>query len=64
MSSDVNVGDKVRTASSLPGLEGAGRSSTGVLAKIANYVLGKIYEADSVQYNELLKGIGEPKRVT
>jgi len=33
------------------------------IAKVANYVLDKIYEADSVQYNALLKSIGEPERV-
>jgi wobble nucleotide-excising tRNase len=33
------------------------------IAKVANYVLDKIYEADAVQYNALLKSIGEPERV-
>lgn len=33
------------------------------ISKIANYVLDKIYAADSVQYNSLLKSIGEPERV-
>jgi len=33
------------------------------IAKVANYVLDKIYAADSVQYNALLKSIGEPERV-
>lgn len=33
------------------------------IAKVANYVLDKIYESDSVQYNALLKSIGEPERV-
>lgn len=32
------------------------------IAKVANYVLNKIYAADSVQYNALLKSIGEPER--
>lgn len=33
------------------------------IAKVANYVLDKIYAADSVQYNALLKSIGEPERL-
>lgn len=33
------------------------------IAKVANYVLDKIYAADKVQYNALLKSIGEPERV-
>lgn len=33
------------------------------IAKVANYVLDKIYEADKAQYNALLKSIGEPERV-
>lgn len=33
------------------------------IAKVANYVLDKIYAADEVQYNSLLKSIGEPERV-
>jgi wobble nucleotide-excising tRNase len=33
------------------------------ISKIANYVLDKIYAADAVQYNALLKSIGEPERV-
>lgn len=33
------------------------------IAKVANYVLDKIYASDAVQYNALLKSIGEPKRV-
>jgi wobble nucleotide-excising tRNase len=32
------------------------------IAKVANYVLDKIYESDKVQYNALLKSIGEPER--
>lgn len=32
------------------------------IAKVANYVLDKIYAVDSVQYNALLKSIGEPER--
>lgn len=32
------------------------------IAKVANYVLDKIYAADKVQYNALLKSIGEPER--
>ncbi len=32
------------------------------IAKVANYVLDKIYDSDSVQYNALLKSIGEPER--
>jgi hypothetical protein len=32
------------------------------ISKVANYVLDKIYAADSVQYNSLLKSIGEPER--
>jgi hypothetical protein len=32
------------------------------IAKVANYVLDKMYAADSVQYNALLKSIGEPER--
>lgn len=30
---------------------------------VGNYVLDKIYAADKVQYNALLKSIGEPERV-
>jgi wobble nucleotide-excising tRNase len=33
------------------------------IAKVANYVLDKIYASDKVQYNALLKSIGEPERV-
>ncbi len=33
------------------------------IAKVASYVLDKIYAADRVQYNALLKSIGEPERV-
>lgn len=33
------------------------------IAKVANYVLDKIYAADAIQYNALLKSIGEPERV-
>jgi len=33
------------------------------IAKVANYVLDKIYASDAVQYNALLKSIGEPERV-
>lgn len=33
------------------------------IAKVANYVLEKIYASDKVQYNALLKSIGEPERV-
>lgn len=32
------------------------------IASAANYVLNKIYTADSAQYNALLKSIGEPER--
>jgi len=32
------------------------------IAKVANYVLDKIYASDEVQYNALLKSIGEPER--
>lgn len=32
------------------------------IAKVANYVLNKIYASDKVQYNALLKSIGEPER--
>lgn len=32
------------------------------IAKVANYVLDKIYAADKDQYNALLKSIGEPER--
>lgn len=32
------------------------------IAKVANYVLDKIYTSDKVQYNSLLKSIGEPER--
>lgn len=32
------------------------------IAKVANYVLDKIYASDRVQYNALLKSIGEPER--
>ncbi|WP_207239126.1 AAA family ATPase [Pseudomonas sp. GW456-L15] len=32
------------------------------IARVANYVLDKIYAADAVQYNALLKSIGEPER--
>ncbi|MCU4120048.1 AAA family ATPase [Variovorax sp. N23] len=34
------------------------------IAKVANYVLDKIYASDKVQYNSLLKSIGEPERVS
>jgi wobble nucleotide-excising tRNase len=33
------------------------------ISKVANYVLDKIYASDNVQYNSLLKSIGEPERV-
>lgn len=33
------------------------------IAKVANYVLDKIYAADAAQYNALLKSIGEPERM-
>ena len=33
------------------------------IAKVANYVLDKMYAADAVQYNALLKSIGEAERV-
>ncbi|ULT68710.1 AAA family ATPase [Pseudomonas sp. BC42] len=33
------------------------------IAKVANYVLDKIYASDAVQYNALLKSIGEPERI-
>ena len=33
------------------------------IAKVANYVLDKIYASDKTQYNALLKSIGEPERV-
>lgn len=33
------------------------------IAKVANYVLDKIYASDKVQYNSLLKSINEPERV-
>jgi wobble nucleotide-excising tRNase len=32
------------------------------IARVANYVLDKIYAADAIQYNALLKSIGEPER--
>lgn len=32
------------------------------IAKVANYVLDKIYASDKEQYNSLLKSIGEPER--
>ncbi|HFQ7114139.1 TPA: AAA family ATPase [Pseudomonas aeruginosa] len=32
------------------------------IARVANYVLDKIYDTDEVQYNALLKSIGEPER--
>ncbi|WP_186058776.1 AAA family ATPase [Burkholderia gladioli] len=32
------------------------------IAKVANYVLDKIYDSDKDQYNALLKSIGEPER--
>lgn len=32
------------------------------ISKVANYVLDKIYISDPVQYNALLKSIGEPER--
>jgi wobble nucleotide-excising tRNase len=32
------------------------------IAKVANYVLDKIYASDKAQYNSLLKSIGEPER--
>ncbi|MGY5797185.1 AAA family ATPase [Rheinheimera faecalis] len=34
------------------------------ISKVANYVLDKIYAADSAQYNALLKSIGEPERTS
>lgn len=33
------------------------------IAKVANYVLDKIYASDKMQYNSLLKSINEPERV-
>ena len=33
------------------------------IAKVASYVLEKIYAADKIQYNSLLKSINEPERV-
>lgn len=33
------------------------------IAKVAKYVLDKIYASDAIQYNALLKSIGEPERV-
>lgn len=33
------------------------------IAKVASYVLEKLYASDKVQYNSLLKSIGEPERV-
>lgn len=33
------------------------------ISKVANYVLDKIYAADSAQFNALLKSIGEPERI-
>lgn len=33
------------------------------IAKVANYVLDKIYASDKSQYNALLKSIGEPERI-
>lgn len=32
------------------------------ISTVANYVLNKIYETDRIQYNALLKSIGEPER--
>ncbi|MER2512904.1 MAG: AAA family ATPase, partial [Nitrosomonas ureae] len=32
------------------------------IAKVANFVLDKIYTTDRTQYNALLKSIGEPER--
>lgn len=32
------------------------------IAKVANFVLDKIYKTDPIQYNALLKSIGEPER--
>lgn len=32
------------------------------IARVANYVLDKIYASDAVQYNALMKSIGEPER--
>jgi wobble nucleotide-excising tRNase len=32
------------------------------IARVANYVLDKIYAADAIQYNALLKSIGKPER--
>lgn len=32
------------------------------IARVANYVLDKIYASDAIQYNALLKSIGEPER--
>ncbi|MSN24919.1 MAG: AAA family ATPase [Geobacter sp.] len=32
------------------------------ISKVANFVLDKIYDSDSAQYNALLKSIGEPER--
>ena len=34
------------------------------IAKVANDVLDKIYASDKVQYNALLKSIGEPERIS
>lgn len=33
------------------------------IAKVANYVLDKIYTSDKIQYNSLLKSIDEPERL-
>jgi wobble nucleotide-excising tRNase len=32
------------------------------IARVANYVLDKMYASDAIQYNALLKSIGEPQR--
>lgn len=32
------------------------------ISRVANFVLDKIYTADPIQYNALLKSIGEPER--
>lgn len=34
------------------------------IAKVANFVLNKIYTSDPAQYNALLKSIGEPERMS
>ncbi len=34
------------------------------IARVANYVLDKLYDSDPIQYNALLKSIGEPERAS